>query len=186
MPVITHTKIRLPEFKLTGGNLTTTVDGHLTAFYGPVPAIYPPPLSPIRFGKNPPQGLQVPFNGVTNPNGILRLWSLNGREFPFPFPFVFPWNTWKKIDSFEKYSDSVLIALVVRHLSEGAIIYEKPIGNIGTLKIFLPAETRRQKLTRSSDPTITLKLEIHHPKHKSAYVDDEDQQSMQVAKHCLE
>lgn len=83
VPIISHAGSP-PAFKLTDGNITT-VSGHhkhLTAFYGPTVLPLPPVLSPIGFGKHPSRASQVPFTAVTHHSGILRLWALNGREFP--------------------------------------------------------------------------------------------------------
>lgn len=83
VPVITRTKIRLPEFKLKDGNLTTLHD-NFGAFYGPVNAIYPPTLAPVRFEKHPPAKSEVPIVAATqykNGRKTLRLWGLNGRGF---------------------------------------------------------------------------------------------------------
>lgn len=81
VPTISRTRIRLPEFVLKKGNLTTD-NKHLPAFYGPVPLIFPPPLVPVRFGKSSPD-LQAGFVVVTKtePSGkTLRLFNLGGRE----------------------------------------------------------------------------------------------------------
>ena len=81
VPVLSHTKVRLPDFRLTAGNVTTGGD-KLSAFYGPVPRIYPPVLNAIRFRKHPSEGSEIPFNAVSHHSGILRLWGLNGRKLP--------------------------------------------------------------------------------------------------------
>lgn len=76
-----------PAFKLTEGNITT-VSGqhkHLTAFTGSTILPLPPVLVPIGFGKHPARTIQVPFTAVTHHSGVLRLWALNGREFPILF-----------------------------------------------------------------------------------------------------
>lgn len=87
VPVLSHAASPPPAFQLTEGNITT-VSGHhkhLTAFYGPVVLPEPPVLAPIGFGRHPSRNVQVPFTAVTHHSGILRLWALNGREFPILF-----------------------------------------------------------------------------------------------------
>ena len=82
VPVISHTKIRLPEFRLKVGNLTTA-DHSVGAFLGPAPIILPPPLIPLRFSKGT-AGHEALFVAVdkTDDSGkkTLRLWGLDGRE----------------------------------------------------------------------------------------------------------
>lgn len=82
-PQLSHAKTDLPEFKLTAGNLTT-VGGPVKEGYTAVtPTIGqkpPPSLNPVWFEKNPPRAYVPPFVAVTHRSGILRLWSINGRE----------------------------------------------------------------------------------------------------------
>ncbi|MCJ1264080.1 hypothetical protein MMC22_003951 [Lobaria immixta] len=51
-PYISHTRIAPPQFRLTGGNLTTVGDNgkKFPAHFGPTIAIFPPVLQPILFG----------------------------------------------------------------------------------------------------------------------------------------
>lgn len=110
-PVISNNKATLPEFKLTAGNLTTfggPVKEGYTAFSGPVPKIYPPRLTPIFFGKEPPRVFTTPIVAFTHRTGILRLWSINGRKF---CPFSERSTIRTKTDAI-----SILLALVVRKL----------------------------------------------------------------------
>ena len=88
LPVISRTKIRLPEFEIKKGNLTTE-HKHLPAYFGPVPLIFPPPLTPLRFGKSPPD-LGAGFVVVTKTDRSsgskhLRLYNLEGRELNATF-----------------------------------------------------------------------------------------------------
>lgn len=84
VPILTYAPIRLPEFKLTNGNLTTA-DEDATAFYGPVPLIFPPKLLSLRFGENVNRAAAAEFVAVTETDAsgedILSLFALNGREF---------------------------------------------------------------------------------------------------------
>lgn len=82
VPILSRAPIRLPEFKLTDGNLTTA-DGKFSAFLGPTSRIFPPPLIPLGFARGVPF-LVTEFAAVaeTIPSGIdvLRLVALEGRE----------------------------------------------------------------------------------------------------------
>lgn len=84
VPYITFAPIRLPEFRLTNGNLTTA-DRDRAAFYGPTTRIFPPPLIPLRFGTGFDRFAAAEFLAVTKTdssgNDVLRLFALNGREY---------------------------------------------------------------------------------------------------------
>lgn len=83
IPVISHTKIRLPEFELKKGNLTTE-NKHLPAYHPPIPLIFPPVLTPLRFGPSPPDAgagfVVVTKTDRSSGQKILRLFNLDGRE----------------------------------------------------------------------------------------------------------
>ena len=84
-PVISRSKIRLPEYRLQDGNLTTS-DQSLQAFYPPVPLIYPPVLIPIRFGKQVVTTQEAGCVAVTryvSGRKTLRLWALDGSKLTY-------------------------------------------------------------------------------------------------------
>lgn len=93
-PQLSRAKTELPAFKLTAGNLTTVggpVKEGYTAFNPKVGANPPPSLSPVWFDKNAPRDFVPPVVAFTHRSGILRLWSINGRQLiwnkPAPRPF---------------------------------------------------------------------------------------------------
>ena len=85
VPVISRTRIRLPEFKLRNGNLTSA-DESLKSFYIPGQPLFPPRLLALAFSKRTLPDLAAEFVAVTKPDAetgknVLRLFAFNGREF---------------------------------------------------------------------------------------------------------
>lgn len=84
IPVLTKSN-HLPEFLLTHGNITSA-DGSIAGFYPPSPAIFPPVLLPLLFGKEVGSKNGADLVAVTRTRSdgsgrsVLRIFPLDGRE----------------------------------------------------------------------------------------------------------
>lgn len=94
VPVISKKDDDLPEFLLKDGNLTSA-DEKVAAYYGPVPKIFPPVLTPLLFSSDVAKkdGAEVVFVTKTRSDGsgreVRRLFFLNGRKLMTSKPVLF-------------------------------------------------------------------------------------------------
>lgn len=82
IPVISRSRVQLPEFKLKNGNLTSA-DESLKSFYVPGLPTFPPRLLALSFSKRVLPDFAADFVAVTRTESgkdVLQLFPLNGRE----------------------------------------------------------------------------------------------------------